>query len=52
MAREAIADRIIQDHAFYATVGGCIPLPLLDVAAEVISADEFEQLKGEALGST
>ena len=33
MDREAIAERIIQDHTFYATVGGAIPVPLFDLAA-------------------
>jgi len=31
--REAIADRIIQDHTFYATLSGSIPLPIFDFAA-------------------
>lgn len=33
MDREAIADHMIQDHSFYASIGGVIPIPLLDVAA-------------------
>ena len=32
MDREAIADRIIQDHTLYASVGGAIPVPLIDIA--------------------
>lgn len=33
MNREAIADRIIQDHVLYASFGGALPVPALDVAA-------------------
>jgi uncharacterized protein (DUF697 family) len=36
MDREAIADRMIQDHAFYASVGGVIPIPLIDIAAVTV----------------
>lgn len=32
MDREAIADRIIQDHVLLAAAGGVIPVPLVDVA--------------------
>jgi len=33
MDQEAIAERIIQDHTLYATVGGSIPFPFIDIAA-------------------
>lgn len=33
MEREDIAERLIQDHVLYATAGGVIPIPLLDLAA-------------------
>jgi uncharacterized protein (DUF697 family) len=33
MNREEIADRVIQDHVFYAAAGGVLPIPVLDVAA-------------------
>ena len=33
MDRDAIANRMIQDHTFYASVGGALPVPLFDIAA-------------------